>query len=94
MTVLFRTLCGIDGICALVALYFFMAGLGDGTVSSFNIVLWLGILGGIAVVLGGGVLLKSAGKQGFANLLLLVLAVPAVLSGLVFGLLLLDPPHH
>ena len=40
MTV-FRILFGIDTLVAVVALWFFVIGLGDGSVSSFNMLLWL-----------------------------------------------------
>ena len=83
---LFWTLYGIDAVIALIALSFFVAGLSDGSVSSFNIPLWLAILGGLAAILGGGLLLKSSGHQRLANGVLLILAVP----GLLFGLFILS----
>src|SRR5262245_17838868 len=55
---LFWTLFSIDAVVAAIVLFFFFAGLGDGTVSSYNIVLWLAILGVLAAVIGGGLLLK------------------------------------
>ena len=57
----FWTLFGIDGAVALIVIFFFFAGLGDGSVSPFNIMLWLAILGGLAAILGGGLLLRSKG---------------------------------
>lgn len=83
---LFWTLYGIDAVIALIALYFFVAGLSDGSVSDFNILLWLAILGGLAAILGGGLRLKSSGHRGLANGVLLILAVP----GLLYGLLILS----
>jgi hypothetical protein len=83
--ILFSILFGIDSIIALVAFYFFVVGLTDGSVSAFNILLWLAVLGGIAAVLGGSVLLNRNGYRRRANALLLILAFP----GLSFGLLLL-----
>ena len=44
---------GFDALIAAIFLFFFFWGLSDGTVSSFNIVLWLGILAGLAGILGG-----------------------------------------
>jgi hypothetical protein len=82
---LFGILFGIDSIIALIAFYFFVVGLIDGSVSSFNVLLWLAVLSGIAAVLGGGVLLNRNGYRRRANTLLLVLAFP----GLACGLLLL-----
>jgi hypothetical protein len=89
MTILFRILCGIDVLVAAIFLYFFLWGVADGTVSAFNIGLWLLILGGIAAVLGGGWALKAAGHRGSANALLAVLAVPSAGFGLLFLLLAL-----
>ena len=75
----FRILIGLDGAAAAVAVYFFLTGLADGSVSAFNIELWLGILAGIAAILAGGVLLHRKGHPVLANLVLAVLAVPAAL---------------
>jgi hypothetical protein len=83
--VFFSILFGIDLIVAAVVLYFFVVGLGDGSVSSFNITLWMAILAGIAAVLGGGWLLNARGQRGAANGVLLILALP----GFLFGLFLL-----
>ena len=89
---LFRILVGIDGVIALIFLYFFVVGLGDGSVSSRNMLLWLVILGGIAAALGGGLSLQSNGKRALANGLLFVLAGPGLAFGLFFlSLLVLQP---
>lgn len=81
---LFWTLWGIDAVVALVALYFFFVGLGDGSVSSFNGGLWFGILLGLAAVLGGSLMLKSSSHLVAAKVLLSVLAIPALLFFLFF----------
>lgn len=83
----------IDVIVTLIFVYFFFVGLGDGSVSSFNIVLWLVILVGLAIVLGGSLALRSAARNGLATLLVTVLAVPSVLIGLLFLALLFAPMH-
>ena len=89
---LFRIMLGIASAVALVALYFFFVGLGDGSVSSFNILLWLVLLGGIAAVLFGGWTLNAAGRRGAACALLAILAVPGALSGLfILSVLILQP---
>lgn len=77
-----RLLFAIDAIAAAVLVYFFAVGLGDGSVSSFNIVLWLGTLIALAVILGGGYALNASGRRRSATALLLVLAIPAALFGL------------
>ncbi len=76
----------IDAAIAGVAVYFFFVGLVDGSVSSFNMRLWIGLLAALAVILDGGLWLKSAGRRGAGTALCLVLAVPGALYG-VFLLL-------
>lgn len=87
---LFRLLFGLDGLAALVVLYFFVAGLADGSVSSFNIELWLGLLLGGAAVIGGGVALRAAGRRRLANAVLALLAVPVALYLLFFAVVILS----
>ena len=88
----FWILWGFDAIIAAVVFYFFFAGLADGSVSSFNMGLWaliLTVLGGIML---GSLALKSAGQKVVAVLVLLVLAVPSLLGGLLLlSILLLHP---
>jgi len=79
---LFWILWSIDAIAAIIILYFFFIGLGDGSVSSYNSGLWGGILMALAVILGGSFVLKSAGHLKIAFALLWILAIPALLYGL------------
>lgn len=81
---LFWIFWGIDALVALIAIYFFVVGLADGSVSANNIMLWLLLLGTLMALLAGGLYLKSAGKLLWANALLGVLAVPAFLFCLFF----------
>ena len=90
--IFYRILCGIDAVIALITLYFFFAGLSDGSVSSFNILLWLALLGGIAAILGSGLLLKANKKLWPANGVLLILAAPGFLLGLLFLMLIVLQP--
>ena len=83
----------IDTIIAVIAFYFFFVGLADGSVSSFNMGLWLLILLGLAIIVGGGLWLKSAGHPGLATVLLLILAVPGFLYGLFLVIALIAPPR-
>jgi len=83
----------LDALVALGFVYFFMVGIGDGSVSSFNIVLWLGILGGLAAILGGALWLKHAKHIWPAIGLLLVLGIPAILSLLFFLVVLISNPR-
>ena len=74
----YRILLGINVVAALVLVYFFLAGLADGSVSSFNMGLWLGLLGATASVLAGGYALHKAGHRRIAGLVLAAPAVPVV----------------
>ncbi|SDM17642.1 osmoprotectant transporter permease [Siphonobacter aquaeclarae] len=91
--IFFRILWGIDAVVALVIIYFFFVGIGDGSVSSFNMGLWLLILSVLAIVLGGSLWLRRKQQPVLANLLLLVVAVPGVLYGLFVLLLVVTNPH-
>jgi len=84
----FRILLGLDIAAAAVVVYFFLVGLVDGSVSSFNMGLWLTILISVAAVIGGGVALRRNGHPVWANLVLLVLAIPTLLYGLFIVLIL------
>lgn len=86
----FRILWAVDVVAALVALAFFAIGIEDGTVSSFNIGLWLALLGGLAIIVFGSNALYVKGQHGLAFILAAVLAVPAALACLLLGLLLIS----
>jgi hypothetical protein len=89
----FRILSGIDVLAAGVAAFFFLWGLRDGSVSSFNILLWFVLLSGIGAVLGGGFWLRSAGQQRLANGVLSILAIPATLIALFLLVLIIAQPR-
>ncbi len=61
-----------------VALYFFVIGIGDGSVSSFNILLWLIMLVCLGCIVAGGYGLNARGQRGTATALLAVLAIPGL----------------
>lgn len=73
---------GFDALIALIAIYFFLIGLSDGTVSARNMKMWLGLLLGLAVILGGSICLRSHGHTGMALSLLGILAIPGFLYAL------------
>lgn len=82
----------VDALIALILIYFFLIGLADGSVSSFNLGLWGAILLVAAAVLSGGLLLRGTGHLGAANSVVLAIAVPGFLVGLFFlALLVLNP---
>jgi hypothetical protein len=72
----------IDAVTGAIILCFLFWGLADGSVSSFNILIWIAILAALAAVVAGSLLLKAIGSPGLGMMLLLVLAVPAVLYAL------------
>lgn len=78
----FRVLFVLDLLIAGIVVFFFFWGLTDGSVSSFNMGLWMTVLVVLAAVLGVGYALRSAGRTALANLVLLALAVPGALYGL------------
>jgi len=93
LTTFVRILLGIDALAALVVVYFFVVGLNDGSVSSFNGGLWAGLLAGVAAVVGGGWALHAQGHRGAAVAVLLILAVPAVAAALFIALILITQPR-
>ncbi|MGE5279050.1 MAG: osmoprotectant transporter permease [Acidobacteriota bacterium] len=89
----FWILWGFDAAIALVALFFFAAGLADGRVSSFNILLWMVLLLGVAGVVGGALWLRSKARKGPAMAVLLILAIPGFLAVLFFLVVLIGHPR-
>jgi hypothetical protein len=88
----FRVLFGIDALAAALVVFFFLWGVSDGTVSSFNILLWLMMLAGVGGVLGGGLWLRSIGQPRLAIGVLLILAIPtALFAFFVLSLIVLQP---
>jgi len=83
----------IDAVIAAIVAFFLIWGLADGSVSTFNIGLWMLILGGIAVVVAGSLWLRSIGRAGLGAALALVLAIPGVFAGLFFLILIVGHPR-
>lgn len=82
-----------SALTALVAAAFFVMGIGDGSVSSFNIVLWLALLSVMGLSLWAGHALHARGKTGLAMAALAVTAVPGVLAALFLLLVLVTQPR-
>ncbi|MBY0561761.1 hypothetical protein [Hyphomicrobium sp.] len=89
----FRTFLLVDIAALFLALYFFVAGIADGSVSSFNIMLWLSVLGGISAIIAVGYSLKTKDRRGPANAVLAVLALPAIAAALFVLMLLITQPR-
>jgi len=89
---LFRILWIFDAIVAAIFLFFFFAGVSAGTVSSFNIGLWLTILGGLAAMLAVSWFLKKKGLVWLGVIVLAFPALPAMLYLLfILSMLILQP---
>jgi hypothetical protein len=82
-----------DALIALGFIYWFIIGLGDGTVSSFNAGLWASILLGLAAVLGGSSVLKAKGQLVLAYIVLGLLAIPSLGSLLLLLVVLITNPR-
>lgn len=91
--ILFWIFWGIDAIVSLVLLYFFFIGLADGSVSSFNIGLWiLSLIVSIGLV-AGALYLKSKEKLLIAKIFLGIEAVPAIFFFVFFLIMILSKPN-
>jgi len=82
-----------NALISLVPIYFFFVGLGDGTVSSKNMGLWLIILLVVGIVLAGPFMLKAANQMSLAKILMIAAAVPGVLVVLYFIIVLTMKPN-
>jgi len=90
---LFWVLWGIDVIVAAIFIYFFVIGLIDGSVSSFNLGLWLVILTALAALLLGSYMLWASGKVRIASVLLGILAAPGILAAILSLMVIISPPN-
>lgn len=80
---LFWILWCFDALITLIGLYFFFIGLADGSVSSFNMGLWLLIMAGLAAILLGSLGLMKHNHLSIDNSVLCILAVPGFLFGIM-----------
>jgi hypothetical protein len=91
--IIYRTLLCLAAMPALVAVWFFLEGLADGTVSAFNILLWMGLLAAVCGLPAAGMALRASGRMGAAKLVLSVAALPVLLGGVVLVVLIIAPPR-
>lgn len=89
----YRGLFLCSALTVSVLVYFFVVGLADGSVSSFNLVLWLALLSVSALSLGGAHALQARSRTGLAMVALAVTAVPGLLAALFVLLLLVTQPR-
>ena len=80
---IFRILWGIDVILGIMAAVVFVIGIGDGSVSSFNIVMWLLLLAVLASIVFGSRALNESGHRALAAALAAAAAIPAIIGSIV-----------
>lgn len=82
-------------LTSLVTVAFFAIGVADGSVSSFNLALWLGLLAVVAASLALGYALYARGKLALAVVALSVTALPGALAALFLAIVLItDSPWN
>lgn len=83
----------VSALVAAAFVVFFLIGLADGTVSSFNILLWIAILAVVGGCVGGSLALRARGQAVAAAVLAWVLAVPGLLGLLLIVIMIVAPPR-
>jgi hypothetical protein len=83
---LFWIFWGIDALICIIIVIFFFQGLVNGSVSSFNIWIWIVILAALVAIMGGSLWLERREHHVFAILLLLVITVPGLFYVLIIVL--------
>lgn len=89
----YRLFFAVDIAAILIAFYFFFAGISDGSVSSYNIALWLALLSGMVAVLAIAYSFRTRGRIAAGAAVLALPAVPANLGGLFFLSILIAQPN-
>lgn len=87
---IYRAFLVVAGLTSSVIVIFFLLGLGDGSVSSLNIEIWLVGLALAAGVPLAGTFLAQRGHHFIATLVLGILALPGFLSALFILLFILS----
>ena len=91
--VLFGTLFAINIVAALVAFGFFVVGLADGSVTTFNILIWAALLGTLFSMPFAGWLLRVRGQRRLGMIVLLPVAGVAVVAGVLTLVMIINPPR-
>lgn len=92
-SLVFRAALVCSVLTTLTLAGFFVIGVADGSVSSFNLGLWLVLLGAAGVSLWAGHALRARGKPVLALAALAVTAVPGVLAALFVLIILVTQPR-
>ena len=83
----------VSALLAATFVVFFFIGLADGSVSSFNGLLWIATLAVVGGCVGGSWALRARGKHLPAILLAWVLAVPGLFAILMIVLMVVLQPR-
>ena len=86
--VFFWILWSFNALMALIPIYFYFAGLADGTVNAKNGWMWLIILLIVAIVVGGSLYLISVNQLSLSKALLILASIPGVLAVLYFTVIM------
>jgi len=89
--IIFGALFAINLAAALLAFAFFVIGLADGTVTTFNILIWAAVLSVLFSLPFGAWLMRVRGQARLATVLLVPVAVLAALGAVVVPLLIAGP---
>jgi ABC-type Fe3+ transport system permease subunit len=84
---------GIDLVIGFTFLFFFLVGIADGSVTSFNMSLWIATLTALTTLVVACLTLYVKNRHRVATGLALTLAVPGVLAGILFLVALVLNPR-
>jgi hypothetical protein len=82
-----------DLIALMTAMTFFAIGLTDGSVGSFNIVIWAALMTFLGGILWIGRRLRSNDRTRLATAVLGIVAIPTLLGGLFMLIVLIAQPR-
>ena len=88
--IIFRILWIVTVIVSLIVLYFFIAGLTDGSITERNMMLWMGLLAVCAVALVGGPWLRHHQYPVPGLIVTSLVAVPSLIFALVMLIAILS----
>ncbi len=82
-----------NALMALIPVYFFFVGLGDGTVTSRNMGIWAILLLAIVAILGGTQWLRMHQHLGIAKTILIIAAIPGLFFLLYLAIVVIGKPR-
>jgi hypothetical protein len=69
-----------NALMALIPVFFFFIGLGDGSVNGENMGLWMIILTVIGLIIGGTYWLKTRNQLAAAKVILIIASIPSLIA--------------